>query len=495
MFRKKFILALILIPIMLLIVTKPTTWLKGRSGLGAQEVQASDLAIGDLYLPMIGKNYPPPPPAFGVQIWKINSNQGLTEMVDAGASWVRRNGVDWDLVEPIKGTRDWGALAGMESELINAQENGLEPILIVLGTPEWARKYPDYRCGPIKQEELGTFASFVGELVARYSLPPYNVKYWEIWNEPDAAYSGIPNPEGPFGCWGEGSDPYYGGEYYGQMLSLVTPKIKTADPAAKVIVGGLVLDCDPINPPLDPNTNQPKYCASSLFLEGILRAGGGAYFDGVGFHAYDYYAGQLGRFSNFNWHASWDSTGTVISEKVQYIRSLLDSPEFGVQGKFLMNTESALICGATGDPPGTPPCDSDPASGFETTKAYYVAKAYAEGQSLGLRASIWFEGWRNSDLLNEDLSPRPAYTAYAVAQNAFDQSTFNRIINEYAGVEGYEFIKDGRRVWVVWSKDGITHTINLSKVPSSSYDVFGTAMTPTLAMQIGLKPVYLEWNN
>ena len=67
-----------------------------------------------------------------------------------------------------------------------------------------------------------------------------------------------------------------------------------------MLIGGLLLDCDPGPNPnicaeLGKNDRPPKY------LEGILRNGGGNYFDGVAFHAYDffpYYAPALGDYSN-----------------------------------------------------------------------------------------------------------------------------------------------------------------------------------------------------
>lgn len=38
-------------------------------------------------------------------------------------------------------------------------------------------------------EKLGAFGDFMYATVQKYSQPPYNVKYWEMWNEPDAATS------------------------------------------------------------------------------------------------------------------------------------------------------------------------------------------------------------------------------------------------------------------------------------------------------------------
>ena len=45
-----------------------------------------------------------------------------------------------------------------------------------------------------------------------------------------------------FGCWDDPEDAYYGGEYYAEMLKVVYPVIKEADPEAKVLFGGLLYE-------------------------------------------------------------------------------------------------------------------------------------------------------------------------------------------------------------------------------------------------------------
>jgi len=61
-------------------------------------------------------------------------------------------------------------------------------------------------------------------LVVCYSVAPYNVKYWELWNEPDIAASSFPG-NNIFGCWGDPGDAYFGGGYYTVMLKVIYPKI------------------------------------------------------------------------------------------------------------------------------------------------------------------------------------------------------------------------------------------------------------------------------
>jgi hypothetical protein len=166
-------------------------------------LQVSPEAPGEIFLPLLPKRYPFTP-AFGIDLGRITVENGLNEMAQAGAQWVRRGNYFWPQVEPNKGDRNWEAIEGIESELADASANGLNTILVVQNTPAWARQVSDSPCGPIKPEELPAFASFMHDLVARYSQPPYNVKYWEIVNEPDAP---VGTADYGYGCWGDRVTP------------------------------------------------------------------------------------------------------------------------------------------------------------------------------------------------------------------------------------------------------------------------------------------------
>lgn len=402
--------------------------------------------------------------------------------------WARFDKFHWDVIEPANiaaSEYDW-SVVDVEGLRV-ASENGVEVIATILFTPEWAQKYPGIACGPIAEGALGEFADFMQALVSRYSQPPYNVKYWELGNEPDVDHNGVP-PRIGFGCWGEVDDAYYGGGYYAEMLKVVYPSIKAADPQAQVLIGGLLLDCDPVNPPeTQPGSGELKNCASSKFLEGILTNGGGDYFDGVSFHAYDYYAATPGKYSNSNWHGAWDTSGPVLIPKTRFIRSVLGS--YGYNGKFLVNSEVALICGRDGKE------DYCQAEEFELTKAYYLAQSFAAARAEGLRANIWYslKGWRGSHLVDEELQPGPAYQAYSFSADLLNDAAYAGDITAFPGVRGYQFVKDEARIWLLWALDDATHAVHLDEQPSAIYDVMGKAFPTSQDINVTVAPVYVYW--
>ena len=99
------------------------------AGAPAQDSEAED---SDLFLPLILGTYVPKYPSiFGVDLGKIEPNNGLYEMRQAGTYFIRKDGIPWDQVEPTKGARNWGALSKLDTELATANANGYEVILII----------------------------------------------------------------------------------------------------------------------------------------------------------------------------------------------------------------------------------------------------------------------------------------------------------------------------------------------------------------------------
>jgi hypothetical protein len=497
---------LFIVIVLLLVVTslEGRAWPVSANKVEAQNIQppqsdpSGSFQGGLMYLPVLMNGYFSPKPSFfGTDFIFINPSRGILELQRAGSYWTRRGQVNWSDVEPTQGARNWDALSTLPEELITAQDYGFQTILLIQSAPDWARTIPGLPCSRIRTDKISAFAGFMHDIVARFSVPPYNVKYWEIWNEPDIDPYLVQSPDSPGGCWGDTNDPYYGGSYYADVLQAAYPQIKAADPDAQVMVGGLLLYCDPTKAGAcvgSDGDRPPKY------LEGILSHNGandgGQYFDGISFHAYDYYRivrGQ-GYYANYDW-LSDQTNGPVVGFKTDFIRQVLAA--YNVQGKFLMDTETAVICGQEYDPPGGPGCESNDTSAYEITKAIYLAQAYTVGQSKGLKSMIWYSifGWRNSALLNVNLSPRPAYYAYSTAHKALSDATFLRKLTQFNGIDGYEFdLGGGRILWVLWSKDPLlSYLVPLSRQPNAIFDALGNPRALGTFIDVSQMPVYIEW--
>lgn len=200
----------------------------------------------------------------------------------------------------------------------------------------------------------------------------------------------------------------------------------------------------------------------------------------MGIHAYDYYLGQLGRYSNLNWMSQWDVNGPSSLQKAAFIKEKMQ--EYRVAGKNLYLTENALLCDLCTDNPD-----------FEKTKAYYIVHSYTGAMAVGIYANIWYDvfGWRNSGLLNGDLSSKEAYVVYQNLSYGLKDRVFSRTITEFAGVWGYEFRKGNQRLWVLWSRDGLQHAVNLHESPTHIETVFWVSLENSTSILVSIEPVMI----
>ncbi len=395
---------------------------------------------------------------------------------DAGVHWVRFPAFDWDRIQPTRtSTYDWQTVD--EVSLRNAADEGLQIIGTIKYTPAWAQKVPGSFCGPIRQDVLGEYAQFLTALVKRYSQGPYNIHYWELGNEPDVDPAWV-GPRQIFGCWGDFQDPYYGGGYYAEMLKAAYPAIKAADPRAQVLIGGLLLDCDPTHPP------QGQDCKPAKFLEGILSNGGGNYFDIVSFHGYHLYNGAL------QWdelYPTWAARGGAVLGRIDFLREVMSA--YGVD-KPLMHTEGGLLCHEN-----SPFCNP-PQPEFFQQQADYVVWLFVRNWAQGLHATIWYHfegsGWRHSGLLDENQQSKPAYDALKFLSQELDGAKYEKAVTRYSGLRAYEFSAPGKRIWVLWAPDEQPHPITLPAGANKVYDKYGVPVAPVGGKVTVKSPIYVE---
>ncbi|GAB7067254.1 cellulase family glycosylhydrolase [Mycobacterium hodleri] len=163
--------------------------------------------------------------------------------------------VPWGLVEYADDTYNWSYLDG----IINAaEERDMGVMMEVNATPSWAAADPEsanYPAGSATPD-VEKFTDFMGTLATRYGD---TVSAYEIWNEPN--YASFSNPIDPAA--------------YAELLKSVYPVLKEIDPTATVVAGAL-------------GTVQDSSVTMSAvtFVQQMLEAGAGDYFDAISVHPY-----------------------------------------------------------------------------------------------------------------------------------------------------------------------------------------------------------------
>lgn len=424
---------------------------------------------------------PPPDPRGGRSIFGVEINRGFVgvtnnRLVESNSGWVRYNGILWNEIEPEPGQRRWESFPGVERELRLLANSGATTMLVVRGTPAWAQQVPGAVCGPIKAEALDEFAAFMGDMVARYSKAPYNIKYWELGNEPDVDPDLI-GPTAPFGCWGDESDPYYGGAAYAAMLKAVYPVIKAADPEATVVLGGLLLDCDPAT------NSAGTPCVAGNFLEGVLRGGGGDFFDLMAYHSYVYWVPL-----KIDWDfaaAKWRHRGGALLGKLDFIKTTL--AKYGYVKPIVMN-EGSLLCWRS-----NPQCVPE---GFREAQANYAARLYARSLAADLVTSIWFTlngpGFQEGGMLDRNQQPLPAYNTYSYLNRLMGKASFTDRLSTGA-LEGYAFRTPETAYQIYWMNDETTAEVRLPPGTTAIYNVAGEPISfdPAVPLRIGFDPLII----
>lgn len=95
-----------------------------------------------------------------------------------GIGWVRAD-LAWPNIEHQKGQFQWAAA---DNEIKQVEGMGLQFLATLDYSPAWAATDPKNPKSPPKNPQDWT--NFVEQVVARYSAAPYNVRYFQVWNEP-----------------------------------------------------------------------------------------------------------------------------------------------------------------------------------------------------------------------------------------------------------------------------------------------------------------------
>lgn len=409
-----------------------------RSGLapGAQSFATTvrSNSAYTVYLPVVQRNHCPASSRvaspFSISIAALHqideeSPALLEALRESGAGWARVR-IDWGLIQPDPPPADyvWGPYHDEKLRLV--AETGVKLVAVVGDPPAWAA---DERCAPIYPERLDEFSQFLTDLVNRYKAPPYHIKHWELINEPDGTTSGL--GEVGLGCWGD-EHTDQDGERYAEMLEVANGAIKSADPEATVLMGGLAYDwfTEYYGGPFD------RY-----FPDDVMKAGGAEHVDVLNFHYFPDWHREWERWDSrscdrrLNWLPAptcgdtfdgvgdaYEATGIDLGAKTSYFSNRMRTCH-GVERPIWVTELSEH--GYSDDPESL------------TTQARYVIKGYARGLAAGVENITWYaltapNDSFEQDLLFDDWTRKSAYYAYQTMA---------------AELEGYVYSHD-RSAWV-----------------------------------------------
>jgi hypothetical protein len=422
-------------------------------------ITSSPAVTYQTYLPLVtiaGKDS-----VFGVQMYgSLSPSTGFTRAVELGVGWVRLP-FNWVEIEPVNTTPANYNWSGLDASVQAAQQANIKVILTLNANPSWAAANS---IGPVTN--TADLYEFMGAVVARYP----SIRYWEIYNEPDQVQR--------FGTQGA---------VYATMLSNLYPVIKSANPSAQLVLGGIALDWfTEDGGPFVKN-----------FLSDVLANCSGTCFDVANFHYYPAFRG------------TWENYGPDIIGKTNFVRQTLASYGFT---RPVFVTELGWPAGLTWGSP--------------ELAARYVPKVYARGLAAGLGAAIWFSmldadssnpGLLDSITTPGTLIPRPAYSAYQTLTSLLGGATYEGVVPTFDPVEGYQFSAQGRRLDVYWYDCPLvrmplpggpqdctntkTHAIAATRV--AVIDKFGVRVIKNdgddgtvdgkVTLTIGTNPVYVDY--
>ncbi|MBP1467930.1 cellulase family glycosylhydrolase [Candidatus Chloroploca sp. M-50] len=316
-------------------------------------------------------------------------------------------------------------------------EAGIGIIGMLLTTPEEYRdpacvaharrvNEPEYWCAPT---DMDAFARWVGQVVERYdgdgsqdAPGSPRIAAWEIWNEPDMD-----------GTWLPRADPVA----YAEMLRKASAAIRAADPTALVLIGGVYV------------------------------------FDAVG------EKGFLDRVVDL---AGWDSFD-VLSIHPWLIDHAPDNPalinpreRFDVTIPGRLELAKRWVAARGGGKPiwitevGWSTCGSACAPQFAKNgeeQANYMVRTFVLAAAAGIEHVSYFQlsdkfkggqqPWGPAAILNDDLSPKPAYQAYGtmVSQLQFARYQGTGSLHRQGVLVNHRFtLPDGVVVDVLWTISG-----------------------------------------
>lgn len=194
-----------------------------------------------------------------VEEWKIAQSLELVRELGAGTIV---EFFPWAYIEPQRGNHQWEKV---DRVFRQAENQGIQIIARLGLVPRWAqgeRNADEVTLNYLPSTAYDDFARFVGAFAERYAG---KIDRLIIWNEPNLTHE-----------WGYEELPQ--AEEYVKLLALSHAAAHGANPNVEILLA-------PLAPTLEPE-GSPYGLDDLIYLERILEAGAGEYFDAVALHTY-----------------------------------------------------------------------------------------------------------------------------------------------------------------------------------------------------------------
>ena len=162
----------------------------------------------------------PATPELAVNIHKLDDP--TAELLKKANFKTVRQTIYWYRYEKTPGVYDEAELKQLDERMALYRRHGLTPLVMIHGNApgaNFANRLDSYR----------RFGAFTAMLAKRYP----DVRYFQLWNEMDGAFTDL------FGARTPKLPMAERGKYYAEMLKIVTPMIRAANPAALIVTGGM----------------------------------------------------------------------------------------------------------------------------------------------------------------------------------------------------------------------------------------------------------------
>lgn len=449
-----------------------------------------------IFIPTLLKAGPP-------VLFSVESNESFVtgqslfnRLGEIRAPYVRLNSrVSWRLLQPDgpDDPIDWSKLATFEEELRSLTQLNIKPVIVLNDSPRWATTKPT-SCGAIRTDQFAAYAAFITRLIQRYSAPEFNIHDWELGNEVDVDSDLGLEVDSVYGCWGDISAADYGGSQYGEMLKVVGPTIRQADPRAVIWMSGLLL----ASPNTKSNDADGKLGCPECFFDGVLSTGAAPYIDVIPYHFYPPYLNEVRDYDTlFPWH----NLGGGVRGKAQFLRNVMS--KYAIDKPLALN-EIALMCAEVVGGQAVTYC-TPPNSQFFDVQADFLVKVFTRAWSINIMSVSWYTlngpAWRYTGLVESSTNlVTPAYVAYIEYLDRLRDGEFQSAHNYGQDIEAYTFKKDGVLVDVVWTNVNENKIIQIPQFQwIAAYDRTGNAITPTASggyyeVTVSMSPIYIEWH-